>query len=158
MKRSFPGRWGPLSWSVQECEGGSCFKPTPITPGPTCSTARSANECIVFRILPLEVSVSGLDYGQIEHMEGAAGKVGRLAAVSASTGQLLWTYDQRAAIGSVLTTAGGLVFAGDFHRHFRAFDAQSGEVLWDLPLSGPVTGYPISYARRWEAVCGRWCR
>jgi len=46
----------------------------------------------------------------------------------------------------VLTTGGGLVFAGDFHRHFRAFDAQTGEVLWEVPLSGPVTGYPISYA------------
>ncbi len=105
-----------------------------------------SNECVVFRILALEVSASGLDYGQIEHMEGAAGQVGRLAAVSASTGQLLWTYDQRAAIGSVLTTAGRLVFAGDLHRHFRAFDAQTGEVLWELPLSGPVTGYPISSA------------
>ncbi len=104
------------------------------------------NECIVFGILPLEDSASGLNYGQIEHMEGSAGKVGRLAAVSGSTGQLLWTYDQRAGIGSVLTTAGGLVFAGDFHRYFRAFDAQTGQVLWELPLHGPVTGYPISYA------------
>jgi alcohol dehydrogenase (cytochrome c) len=39
-----------------------------------------------------------------------------------------------------------LVFAGDFHRYFRALDAQTGEVLWEVPLSGPVTGYPISYA------------
>ncbi len=39
-----------------------------------------------------------------------------------------------------------MVFAGDFYRHFRAFDAETGKVLWELPLSGPVTGYPISYA------------
>ncbi|MBI4460308.1 MAG: PQQ-binding-like beta-propeller repeat protein, partial [Acidobacteria bacterium] len=46
----------------------------------------------------------------------------------------------------VLTTAGGLVFIGDFYRYFRALDAETGKVLWEIPLSGPVTGYPISYA------------
>ena len=126
--------------------GGKLFQADAYNPRTNTIYSPVSNECISFKILPLEVSVSGVDYGRIEHMEGAAGKVGRLTAVSASTGQLLWTYDQRAAIGSVLTTAGGLVFAGDFYRHFRAFDAQTGEVLWELPLSGSVTGYPISYA------------
>ena len=126
--------------------GGKLFQTDAYHPGTNMLYSPVSNNCVVFRILSQEVSLSGLDYGQIEHMEGAAGNVGRLTAVSASTGQLLWTYDQRAAIGSVLTTAGGLVFAGDFHRHFRAFDAQTGEVLWEVPLSGPVTGYPISYA------------
>jgi alcohol dehydrogenase (cytochrome c) len=46
----------------------------------------------------------------------------------------------------VLTTGGGLVFAGDLHRYFRAFDATNGRVLWEIPVSGPVSGYPISYA------------
>ncbi len=126
--------------------GGKLFQTDAYNPRTNTIYSPVSNECIIFKILPLEVSVSGVDYGRIEHMEGAAGKVGRLTAVSASTGQLLWTYDQRAAIGSVLTTGGGLVFAGDFYRHFRAFDAQTGEVLWELPLSGSVTGYPISYA------------
>ena len=102
--------------------------------------------CSIFEVVPLEVSASGVRYSQIEHMEGSDGNVGRLAAVSGSTGEILWTYDQRAAMGSVLTTGGGLVFAGDFHRYFRAFDAESGEVLWEIPLSAPVTGYPMSYA------------
>jgi alcohol dehydrogenase (cytochrome c) len=105
-----------------------------------------SNECTINKVVPLAESDSGLDYNQIVHMEGSGEKVGRLAAVAASTGEILWTYDQRAAIGSVLTTAGGLVFAGDFYRYFRALDAQTGKVLWEIPLSAPVTGYPISYA------------
>jgi alcohol dehydrogenase (cytochrome c) len=72
--------------------------------------------------------------------------VGRLVAVSGATGEVLWTYDQRAALGSVLTTAGGLVFVGDLHRYFRALDGRTGRLLWEVPLSAPVTGYPISYA------------
>jgi alcohol dehydrogenase (cytochrome c) len=126
--------------------GGKLFQADAFNPETNAIYSPVSNECVVFEILPREVSVSGLNYGQMEHMRGAGGKVGRLAAVSASTGQLLWTYDQRAAIGSVMTTAGGLVFFGDLYRHFRALDAESGEVLWEIPLDAPVTGYPISYA------------
>jgi alcohol dehydrogenase (cytochrome c) len=126
--------------------GGKLFQTDAYNPRTNMLYSPVTNECIVFGIMPLEDSTSGLNYGQIEHMQGSAGKTGRLAAVSGSTGQLVWTYDQRAGFGSVLTTAGGLVFVGDFYRYFRAFDAQTGEVLWEIPLNGPVTGYPISYA------------
>ncbi len=126
--------------------GGKLFQTDAYNPITNTLYSPVSNECIVFQTLPLDVSTSGLNYGQIEHMEGSAGNVGRLTAVSASTGELLWTHDQRAGIGSVLTTAGRLVFVGDFYRHFRAFDAETGKVLWEIPLNGPVTGYPISYA------------
>lgn len=104
-----------------------------------------SNACSTFDVVPLDEEASGVRY-RIAPMEAAAGKVGRLTAVSARTGERLWTYDQRAAMGSVMTTAGGLVFAGDLHRNFKALDDETGKVLWEVPLSGPVTGYPISYA------------
>ncbi len=126
--------------------GGKLFQTKAYNPKTNIIYSPISNMCSIFEVVPLDVSASGVRYSQIEHMEGSDGKVGRLAAVSGSTGEILWTYDQRAAIGSVLTTGGGLVFAGDFHRYFRAFDAESGEVLWEIPLSAPVTGYPISYA------------
>jgi alcohol dehydrogenase (cytochrome c) len=102
------------------------------------------NSCATFEIVPMEQRETGL-ISRIAPMEKAGGKVGRLTAVSATNGEVLWTYDQRVPVGSVLTTGGGLVFAGDFHRYFRAFDDKTGKVLWEVPLSGPVTGYPISY-------------
>ena len=126
--------------------GGKLFQTDAYNPITNTVYSPVTNECIVFEVLPLDVSTSGLNYGQIEHMQGSNGNVGRLAAVSASTGELLWTHDQRAGLGSVLTTAGRLVFVGDFYRHFKALDAETGKVLWEVPLNGPVTGYPISYA------------
>ena len=39
-----------------------------------------------------------------------------------------------------------LIFTGDTNGHFRAFDDESGKVLWDINLGSPVTGYPITYS------------
>ena len=71
--------------------------------------------------------------------------ISQLIAIDASTGKTLWTYNQPAMMYSTTTTAGGLVFVGDDQRNFMAFDAKTGAKLWNLPLSGTVTGIPISY-------------
>ena len=42
----------------------------------------------------------------------------------------------------------GLVFAGDLARRFRAFDAETGDVLWQTILNGPVGGRPMTYSVR----------
>jgi alcohol dehydrogenase (cytochrome c) len=44
-----------------------------------------------------------------------------------------------------LTTAGGLVFVGDLDRYFKAFDVDTGELLWQSRLGAPLHGFPISY-------------
>ncbi len=79
--------------------------------------------------------------------DAATAPVGRLQAVSASTGKTLWTYQQRAPIyGSVLATGGNLLFSGDVVRRFRAFNAENGTVLWETILNGPVSGRPMTYS------------
>jgi len=76
-----------------------------------------------------------------------SGDIGRLQAVSAETGETLWTWEQGPALGGgIMTTAGDLLFSGDINRRFRAFDANNGDVLWETILSGPVSGHPITYA------------
>ena len=47
---------------------------------------------------------------------------------------------------SLVATGGGLVFGGDVNGRFRALDHETGEVLWEINLGSPVTGFPISYA------------
>lgn len=71
--------------------------------------------------------------------------IGTLFAISAETGKTLWRYDQRAGMMSVVATGGGLLFAGDTSGRFRAFDQDSGKILWETNLGAPVTGYPMTY-------------
>ncbi len=73
-------------------------------------------------------------------------EVGTVQAISAETGATAWKYDQRAATTSLVATGGGLVFGGDANGRFRALDDRTGEVLWEINLGSPLTGFPISFA------------
>ena len=82
-------------------------------------------------------------------------QLGTVRAISAETGQTTWIHEQRTATMSLVTTGGGLVFGGDVNGRFRALDQETGEVLWEINLGSPVTGFPISFAvdgRQYVAV------
>jgi alcohol dehydrogenase (cytochrome c) len=90
-------------------------------------------------------AVYGVNLGPVIITPGAGDKVGSVFAISVETGDTEWKYDQRAGVLSVVATGGGLVFGGDAAGMFRAFDDRTGEVLWEVDLDSPVSGYPISF-------------
>jgi alcohol dehydrogenase (cytochrome c) len=126
--------------------GGKLFQTNAYSPKTRIVYSPISNTCTQFDIVSLDDSVSGLDYGGLLYMQGTNEEVGRLTASSASTGGLMWKLDQRAALGSVLATGGNVVFFGDLNRYFKAVHGVTGEMLWEMPLGSPITGYPISYA------------
>ena len=72
--------------------------------------------------------------------------LGAVWAISAETGAVAWIHEQRAATMSLAATAGGLVFVGDVNGRFKALDDETGEVLWEINLGSPVSGFPVTYA------------
>jgi len=70
-----------------------------------------------------------------------------IAKIDMETGEMLrFNVGRAGSTGSVLATAGDLVFNGDVNRRFRAFDARTGKQLWESILGGPITVSTITYA------------
>ena len=78
---------------------------------------------------------------------GSDGNYGRLQAIDLKTRELAWQHREEVVPASAsLATAGGLVFLGYLDQSFKAFDQQSGEILWETELDAIPAAFPITYS------------
>ena len=141
-----PATFCPSLW------GGKDWPPAAYSPQ-TGYLYIPANENLCSTMVGREVEyVPGRSFtgasSQVFVVDGAD-HVGELQAWDLSTGEQVWTHEfaDSQNWGPILTTGGGLVFAGGTHdRYFRAFDAETGEVLWQQRTGSGVIGVPSSYA------------
>jgi alcohol dehydrogenase (cytochrome c) len=75
-------------------------------------------------------------------------KLAGIAKIDMRTGEIHRIYEARlAGNGAMLATAGDLLFWGDIGQVLRAFDADTGKVLWEsAPLGATVQTSTITYA------------
>ena len=84
----------------------------------------------------------------VKAIDARTGNVRWQTVLASGPDNFVWT------VGGVLSTGGGVVFAG-YGDFFRAFDADTGEELWKVNLGARVRGSPISYlleGRQYVAV------
>jgi alcohol dehydrogenase (cytochrome c) len=77
-----------------------------------------------------------------------ADHIGEVQAWNIDTGARVWTHNFPGSSnwGPMLATGGGLVFSGGTSdRMFRAFDAATGKVLWQIQTQSGVIGQPSSF-------------
>lgn len=118
LKTVAPGTYGGVTWS-----------PGAFNPGTGLVYATTSH-------LPT-------GWTQLEELWGA------LVAVNPASGRVAWQYQVKyPMIGGVLTTAGGLVFAGRTEGSFDAWNAATGELLWSFRTGVGCNAAPVTFLSR----------
>jgi glucose dehydrogenase len=129
--------------------GGRIWQASAYSPNVKALFMPLANMCNEYKVVE-QPPTPGEDYGRgrftPRHAPNNNGMVGRVEAIDVTTGKPLWKHERRAIIsGGLLATGGGVVIGGDASRRAFALDAQTGAVLWELPLNSSIGGFPMTY-------------
>jgi alcohol dehydrogenase (cytochrome c) len=85
---------------------------------------------------------------------------GQLVGFDVTTGEKVWTVKAPSPFTSgVMTTGGGLAFAGTPEGEFKAFDIRTGEELWSYQTGSGMVGSPVSFSidgKQYIAVPSGW--
>jgi alcohol dehydrogenase (cytochrome c) len=91
-----------------------------------------------------------------------ADHISEVQAWNVDTGKKAWAHNfaKSPNWGAMLATGGGLVFSGGTNdRMFRAFDASTGEVLWEFPTNSGIYAPASSFmldGKQYVAVVSGW--
>ena len=134
-----------------DANGARNWPATSYDPGTHILYVPLAESCMDYTWVPgdpAQTAAGGLDIRfTLRLRPDTDGKMGRIEAVNLETKNVVWMDRQRAPIASaMLATAGGLVFGGAQNRQFTAYDAATGEVLWEVGLNATPSSYPITYS------------
>ncbi|HET6390441.1 pyrroloquinoline quinone-dependent dehydrogenase [Hyphomicrobium sp.] len=133
--RMLPGANGGVEWS-------------PIAVNEKLSLAYAIN-----LHQPMTYQVQSSPYPDGKLWLGGAFKVipteesfGNVSAVNYNTGKIKWKVETpQPMMGGVLSTAGDLVFTGEANGWFRAYNAESGKILWSFQCGAGVNAPPSAY-------------
>jgi PQQ-dependent dehydrogenase (methanol/ethanol family) len=133
--RMLPGANGGVEWS-----------PMAINPGLGLSYAINLHQPMTYHVESTPYPKGKLWLGGAFKVIPAEEQWGNVTAVDYNTGKIRWQVKtQQPMIGGVLATAGGLVFTGEGNGQFKAYDAETGAVLWKFQAGAGVNAPPASY-------------
>jgi alcohol dehydrogenase (cytochrome c) len=126
--------------------GGSSWSPVAYSPTTGLAYVLGIHQPMAYRraFQPYEEGRLWLG-GSFRYIPGEV-HYGTFSAINVRTGQIRWQHKVPVPmVGGALATAGDLVFVGQGTGTLDAFDAQSGELLWQFRLGAGVNGPPITY-------------
>ncbi len=97
--------------------------------------------------VPIDVILSSLRFNETVDTSKPV-PIGQLQAWDMNKGEMVWSqeFNDTPFWGPILSTGGNLVFTGGTNdRMFRAFNAKTGEKLWEYPTNSGVTAAPSSF-------------
>jgi alcohol dehydrogenase (cytochrome c) len=141
-----PGKNATVGGSLvsPNSDGTVNWEPPTYSPETKLFYVSESDSYSIFYLTDLDPRGS-MGLGGKEEVEiGSAGNY--LTAIDYNTGKVVWrhTYYGSGGGGGLLSTAGGLIFAGDGAGNFVAHDASTGNPLWHTRI-GDVSNAPQTY-------------
>ena len=131
--------------------GGKNWPPISFNPG-TRMIYIPANDNLCMTMIGRKIDYTpGKSYSGVTtemYIYPGSDHIGEVQAWNVDTGKRVWTHTfaKSGNWGPTMTTAGGLVFSGGTNdRMFRAFNATTGEVLWEFPTNSGIIASPSSF-------------
>ena len=144
-KRAGPGH--PIKNACPNLIGGKNWQPMSYNPGTGLVYIPTNNVCMDWGVSDVTYK-RGVFYlgAEFPTLPGPGGYLGELVAWDPVAQKKVWGVKSDLPFnGGTLTTGGDLVFWGDLHGYFRAFDAKSGQELWKSQLGSGIGAGAISF-------------
>jgi alcohol dehydrogenase (cytochrome c) len=130
--------------------GGKNWQPMSYHPGRKLAYVNTMNFGWKYKTMKPEYKQGawylGVDIGG--WVEPLDGNRGYLSAIDPLTGKTMWEVPTKVPFWSgVLSTAGDVVFTGAQTGEFLAFDASTGNKLWQFQTGSGITGLPITWSK-----------
>jgi alcohol dehydrogenase (cytochrome c) len=139
----------PTSKPTLECPGavgGSQYSPLAYSPETQAVYVSGIELCMYLRVT-YESHNGEKQFAGDRVVPKDTKKTGTFTAVGVNTGKVLWKHDMPTPMdGGATASAGGLVFTGDQQGILYAFDAASGDDLWQANLKLAFGTAPVIYS------------
>ncbi len=143
-----PGPDHPVKGVCPNLLGGKNWQPMSFNPETGLVYIPSNNICMDWSVSEVNYR-KGVFYlgAEFPTHPGPGGYMGELIAWDPVAHRKVWGVKEDLPFnGGTTTTAGGLVFAGDLHGMFHAYDARTGADLWHVGLGSGIGAGPVTYA------------
>jgi len=139
----------PTTKGTLECPGavgGSQYSPLAYSPETQAVYVSGINLCMYLKVT-YESHNGEKEFAGDRVVPKDTEKTGTFTAVGVDTGEVLWKHDMPTPMdGGATASAGGLVFTGDQQGVLYAFDAATGDDLWQADLKLAFGTAPVIYS------------
>jgi alcohol dehydrogenase (cytochrome c) len=125
---------------IPDVHGGTNFMPPSYDPGLRLFFVTSRETCVAYHPAKQEIQVGRPAMGgRTERLPSK--NIGALRAIDPLTADVRWEFQYATpTMAGVMSTASGLVFAGNNEGDFMAFDGRTGKQLWRYPMGASIWG------------------
>ena len=126
--------------------GGKNWSPMAYDPESNTAFANTLNIGMNYKAVEPQYRAGTFYFGADFSWVWPEGERGSLRAIDPMTGEMKWSAGvDIPRIAGVLSTAGGLVFTGAQTGEFEAFDAETGEKVWQFQTGSGIVGQPVTW-------------